>query len=87
MHNMHDETISTMSEKAADVLLGQPTSQPIGNDFERDLYELRKLADRVLEAMAAAGAQEMAFRGAKQNLPYGRPELEFTLPMPSWEDA
>lgn len=84
MHNMHDET-PKMSDTTAKVLFGQPTNN--GNDFERDLYELRKLADRVLEAMAATGAQEMAFRGAKQNLPYGRPELEFTLPMPSWEDA
>lgn len=80
---MHDLNTPKMSKRSADALFGQPT----GNDFERDLYELRKLADQVLEALAAKDAQEMAFRGAKETLPYDRPELEFTLPMPSWEEA
>lgn len=83
-----DKTVSKMSERTADALFGQPSTV---NDFERDMYELHKLADRVLEAVAATGAQEMAFREAKKLLPYDRPESlspqAFTLPMPSWADA
>jgi hypothetical protein len=86
---MHDENTPKMSVKTADVLFGQSTvtlevvGQSTGNDFERDLYELRKLADQVLEAMAANEAQEMAFRGAKGGLPYGRPELDSAMVNPS----
>lgn len=81
---MHNANTTKLSDKAADALFGQPTTR---NDFEHDLYGLRKLADQVLEAVAAKDAQGMAFRGAKKSPPYERPELEFTLPMPSWEDA
>lgn len=70
-----------MSERAADTVFGQPTNT---NDFDRDLYELQKLADQVLAAVAASEAQDMAFREAKAALAYDRPKLEFTLPMPPW---
>lgn len=81
---MQDENTPKLSKEAADTVFGQPANV---NDFDRDLYELRKLADRVLAAVASAGAQEMAFRGARETLPYEPPALEFDLPMPSWEKA
>ena len=84
---MHDETTAKMSATTAEVLFGPGGYLGVApSDFDRDLYELRKLADQVLGAMAAKEAQEMAFRGAKEDLPYARPELEFTIPMPSWDE-
>jgi hypothetical protein len=61
---MYDESTPKMLDKTADILFGQSLpdqataavvvysdrSQSTDNDFDRDLYELRKLADRVLGA-------------------------------------
>lgn len=84
---MYDERTPKMSKEAADTVFGQPAGIRWGLGFDRDLYELRKLADRVLAAVAEKEAQDAAFRGAREVLPYEPPELEFALPMPSWEEA
>ena len=78
-------TVKKMSDKTADVLMGQPTTT---NDFDADMYVLAKLADQVIEALDTSSDDPYVRFGTGRAMPAfvapTAPELEFTLPMPEW---
>ena len=79
-----------MKDSTADVLMGGPK---VGNDFDADMYELRKTVAGIFAALEnATAAGRFGFIGneladTSQLIDATDVEaLEFTLPCPKWEE-
>lgn len=76
-----------MSEQTADILFGGASARP---EYVDD-WDLDRLVARIADAIAAAphgSFVDFAFRSV-QNYPSvpATPDLDFTMPMPNWEEA
>lgn len=81
--------VKVMSKRAADIVFGPGGA---GTDFDRDLYELHKLADKVIAALDARSTTGLRIAGVGEVLSVDLddpqiPVIEWSLPMPVWEPA
>lgn len=88
--------VAGMSSAAADVMFGGGGAVTIkaesNNDFDSDMYEMRKLVAAIGESLDASAEYADERYGVCRRLsvtkfvPPVRPKIEFRLAMPKWAD-
>ena len=85
-HYHEGKPMKTMSTTTANILFGGPPAA----DFDHDIYQLTKLADRIVVALSDSHPRPALRHAITEDLmirafvPPNRPELKFTMPMPDW---